>query len=251
MPPSREGRPLWGHPAPTPPGDTERGGKGAPKPEFPGQPGLEAALIPGRAQQEIGGAASPAPGSGRVFTAPEARGVLNSQLLKGWPCSCAASSSVTPACHPHQPLSGKAKGSTSNFLNYHTKKTKRKPHQNSQKPAQPLSWGSPAKPSVWHHPVTARYEGETLLLFIAKWPFPEKFGGVSRSLGFGSSLEGAEASSEAGSNVSHGRGYAEGYFGTWEVLGYLWHQHQPRDPRCQQRKGRFLGASAAIMQMRD
>lgn len=94
------------------------------------------------------------------------------------------------------------------------------------------------------------YEGEALLLFIAKWPFREKFGKASRSLGLGSSMGGAEASSEAGSHVSHGRGYAEGYFGTWEELGYLWHQHQPRDPRCQRRKGRSLGASAAIMHMR-
>lgn len=33
--------------------------------------------------------------------------------------------------------------------------------------------------------------------------------------------------------------------------GYLWHQHQPRDPRCQQRKGRFLVAAAAIRQMSE
>lgn len=160
-----------------------------------------------------------------------------------------------PCLSPPPATQGKARGSTSNFLNYHTKKTKRKPHQNSQKPTQSnvtaSVLGVPSKTFCVAPPRhSPSYEGETLLLFIAKWPFHEKFGGVSRSLGFGSSLEGAEASSEAGSNVSHGRGYAEGYFGTWEELGYLWHQHQPRDPRCQQRKGRFLGASAAIMQMR-
>lgn len=151
MPPSREGHPLWGHPAQTHPWRHGQGWRGSSKAAVPGQPGLEAALIPGRAQQEIG---SPAPGSGSVFTAPETRGALNTQLLKGWPGSCAASSSVTPARRPHQPLSGKVRGSTCSFLNYHSKKTK-KHHQNCQKPTQPLSWGCPAKPPVWHHPVTA------------------------------------------------------------------------------------------------
>lgn len=120
--------------------------------------------------------------------------------------------------------------------------------------AQPLSWGCPAKPSTWDHVPLERpshsYEGETLLVFIAKWPFHEKFGGVSRSLGFGSSLKGAETSTEAGSSVSQDRRLGKGVF--WDLGSvdgaYLW--HQPTDARCQQRKGRFLGASAALMQMR-
>lgn len=44
------GNPLWGHPAQTQPW---RHGEGAPKPEFPGQPGLEAALIPGRSRRSV------------------------------------------------------------------------------------------------------------------------------------------------------------------------------------------------------
>lgn len=77
------------------------------------------------------------PALGVGFTAPEIRGILNTQLLKGWPRACAASSSVTPAHPPHQSLSGKAMGSASIFFfNYQTKKTKRKSHQNSQKPTQ-------------------------------------------------------------------------------------------------------------------
>lgn len=85
--------------------------------------------------------------------------------------------------------------------------------------AQPLSWGCPAKPSTWDHVPLERpshsYEGETLLVFVAKCPFHEKFGGVSRSLGFGSSLKGAETSTEAGSSVSQDRRLGKGVF--WDL----------------------------------
>lgn len=131
------GNPLWGHPAQTQPW---RHGEGAPKPEFPGQPGLEAALIPGRSRRSVlTAAALPCRGilTGSVFTAPETRGVLNTQLLKGWPCPCVASSSVTPARHPQPGTLGEGERlHTQFFFKRSHQENKKKTQENSQKPTQ-------------------------------------------------------------------------------------------------------------------
>lgn len=150
-------------------------------------------------------------------------GFSNIELLRGWPCSCAASSRATPARPPPAtPREGEGLHIPF-FINYCTKKSKKNPTETPQSQhramAQPLSWGCPAKPSTWDHVPLERpshsYEGGTLLVFIAKWPFHEKFGGVSRSLGFGSSLKGAETSTEAGSSVSQDRRLGKGVF--WDL----------------------------------
>lgn len=120
----------------------------------------------------------------------------------------------------HQQLSGKARGSASRCLrlSHQEKKQTKITHQNSHKPTQSDGrasvLGVPSKTFQVgpRAPITAPAMKAKLLLFIAKWPFHEKFGGVSRSLGFDSSLEGAETSSKAGSNVSQGSGLGRGIF---------------------------------------
>lgn len=124
---------------------------------------------------------------------------------------------MTPACPPTAaPREGEGLHIPV-FKNYYTTKTNKQTNPTKIPKSQ---WHSLCPGGVqqhlprgttcpWNAPAN---EGETLLLFIAKWPFHKKFGGVSRSPGFGSSLEGAEAPSKAGSSVSQGRGLGKGIF---------------------------------------
>lgn len=125
---------------------------------------------------------------------------------------------------PHQPLPGKARGSTSHFLKLsrqENKQTKNQPGKTPQSQHRAMARPARGVPGKTFHvgpraPGTATAPAmKVKLLFIAKWPFREKFGGVSRALGFGSSLEGAETSSEAGSNVSQCTGLGKGIF--WDL----------------------------------
>lgn len=134
--------------------------RGSSKAGVPGAARAGGSADPG-AQQEIGADGSSAalpghPDSGSVFTAPETRGVLNTQLLKGWPCPCAASSSVTPARHPQPGTLGEGERLHTQFFfkRSHQENKKKTPKSQQRVMAQPLCWGCPAKPSVWDHPGT-------------------------------------------------------------------------------------------------
>lgn len=84
-----------------------------------------------------------------------------------------------------------------------------------------------------------------MLLFIAKCSLHAKFGVVSRSMGFGSSLEVQKLSVRLDQMSPRTGARQRDILGPGKSQwGYLWHQHQPGDSRCQQRKEIFGGISS-------